>query len=71
MKNNSACHDRGQVQRKELAKDVTQRQQIQKANWVHQSLILQIFSDFRLKRCEIGEHIPVCDDYAFRLSRGA
>src|SRR5205085_4281800 len=51
----------------ELAEDMTERQQIEKANRVKRSLPLTILVNLALKRTEVRQQIALRDDDAFRL----
>ena len=50
---------------------MAQRQQVQKADGMNQTLVLEIFGDLRLESFQVGENVAVGDDHAFGLGGAA
>ena len=71
FENDGAAQQRGKKNSEELAEDVAQRQQVQKPNWMHEPLVLQIFSDFGFDRDEVADHVGVGEHDSLGLGRGA
>jgi hypothetical protein len=57
----------GEKHSQKLSEDVTQRQQIQEADGMNQTLILQIGKNSLLKRRNVGQHVAMGDDNTLRI----
>src|SRR5581483_4716457 len=63
LENDSSTQQLRQEHPEKLSENVAQRQQIQKADGMHQPLILQVFGDLLLERCDIGKHVGMADHH--------
>jgi hypothetical protein len=50
---------------------MAERHKVQKADGMKRALPLQVFFDLSLKRREVRQQVPVREDHALRVSRGA
>src|ERR1700761_2868506 len=62
-----ACQKRRNENAQHLPENMAQRQQIQEAQGMEETLVPQIFLDFVLDGFDIGQHVAVRDHYATRL----
>ena len=69
--NNSARKHRRNEQSEHLAKDMTERKQVQEAQRMNKLFMPEVLLDFALQSLDVGEHIAVRNHNATRLSSGA
>src|SRR6185437_6639392 len=71
LKENCSAQERRHVHAEELPKHMAKRKQVEKAERMNETFILEIRPDLCLQRCDVAENVAVSNYYAFGFGGSA